>query len=212
MSYLSVTKFDEYQHYKNRKPPWVKFYVSLLDPHHPLNELPIVTRYVFDRLLLLAAEYDNAIPNDSELIAKLLRVPPGDCAESLASLEKGRWIKVTRTKRRASKGASKIAPPETEREAEKEPPYSPPSPTPETEWANARKAEKEKLNGKTGYVHNLSSYTGVRIVRGEVGITHVYDPLGTEPKPTGWPYQAPSRQEVAAALLERGDADVARAS
>lgn len=120
MNYLSVCKFSEYQHYKNRKPPWIKFYVTLLDPHHPLNELPITTRYLFDRLLLLAAEYDNAIPNDSELIAKLLRMPPRACREGLAELMKGRWIKATRTKRRASKAASKIAPTETETEREEE--------------------------------------------------------------------------------------------
>ena len=110
MSYLSVTKFSAHQHYRDRRPPWVKFYVALLDPHHPMNELPVSTRYLFDRLLLLAAEYDNAIPNDSELIAKLLRMKPRECREGLAHLEKGRWIKRTRTRRRASKPASQTAP------------------------------------------------------------------------------------------------------
>ena len=118
MSYLSVVKFDQHQHYKNRRPPWVKFYVSLLDVHHPLNALPIPTRYLFDRLLLLAADYDNAIPNDPELIAKLLRMPPRACREGLTQLLKGRWIKETRTKRRASKAASDFAPIEAERETE----------------------------------------------------------------------------------------------
>lgn len=119
MSYIAITKFSQHQHYKNRRPPWVKFYVSLLDPHHPINALPIATRYLFDRLLLLAANYDNAIPNDFELIARLLRMPPRACREGLAELEQGRWIKVTRTPRRASKVARGSLPPETETETEK---------------------------------------------------------------------------------------------
>jgi hypothetical protein len=109
MKYLAVCKFDEYQHYKNRKPPWVKFYVKMLDPQHPLNELPVSTRYLFDRLLLLAAEYENAIPNDSELISNLLRMESGTCREGLDQLLKGRWIKEKGTKRSASKRASKVA-------------------------------------------------------------------------------------------------------
>lgn len=120
MKYIAVCKFDEHQHYKNRKPTWVKFYVKMLDPHHPLNELPITTRYLFDRLLLLAAEYNNAIPNDSELIAKLLRMPPRTCREGLDELLKGRWIKEKSTTRRASNRASRNVSAEREREKEKE--------------------------------------------------------------------------------------------
>lgn len=124
MSYLSVSKFDQYQHYKSRRPSWVKFYVSLLDTEHPLNALPVPTRYLFDRLLLLAANYNNAIPKDFELLAKLLRMDPKECREGCEQLLKGRWIKETQTKRRASKGASKgastILSPEAEAEAERD--------------------------------------------------------------------------------------------
>lgn len=106
--YLAVSNFDKHQHYKkNTRPSWIKYYVKLLDPHHPLNELPVTTRYVFDRMLLLAATHNNAVPNDSELIAKLLRMPPGDCREALDQLLKGRWIKekqTTRTSRGTSRG------------------------------------------------------------------------------------------------------------
>lgn len=106
--YLAVSKFDQHQHYKrNLRPTWIKFYTSLLDPHHPLNELPIATRYTFDRMLLLAANYGNAIPNDYELIAKLLRMPLGDCAEALEQLKKGRWIHEKQTPRTSRRQASR---------------------------------------------------------------------------------------------------------
>ncbi len=109
MSYLAVTKLGKYQHYKNRNPPWVKLHTTLLDVNHPMNQLPVATRYLFDRMLLLAANYDNSIPNDSELIAKLLRMEPRECREGIEQLLKGRWIVERRTKRRASKPASKPA-------------------------------------------------------------------------------------------------------
>lgn len=120
MGYLAVAKLSTYQHYKNRRPPWVKLYTTLLDVNHPLNQLPVTTRYLFDRMLLLAANYDNAIPNDSELLAKLLRMEPRDCREGIEQLLQGRWIVERQTKRRASKPASKPASksfaPETETE------------------------------------------------------------------------------------------------
>lgn len=120
--YLSVTNFRRHQHYKHRKPPWVKFYVDLLDPHNKLNLLPIEARFLFDRMLLLAAEWDNAIPNDSELIAKLVAMQPRQCRQALAALVEGRWLVERKTKRRASKpasnGASNVA--TTEQEAEQE--------------------------------------------------------------------------------------------
>lgn len=124
MSYLAVTNFRKYQHYHNRKPPWIKFYVNLLDPNNKINTLPIPTRYLFDRLLLLAAEWDNAIPNDSELIAKLVAMEKRACREGLAQLLEGKWLSERKTNRRAStpasKRASELAPPELEVEEERE--------------------------------------------------------------------------------------------
>lgn len=122
VSYLAITKFDKYQHYKNRRPPWVKLYTKMLDINHPMNKLPVPTRYLFDRMLLLAANYDNAIPNDYELIARLLCMEPQECREGIDQLLQGRWISQRKTTRRASKAASNgdsdsFAP---EAEAEKE--------------------------------------------------------------------------------------------
>ena len=122
--YLSVRNWGKYQHYRDRRPIWIKFYVEMLHDDE-LQGLPIPARLLFDQLLLLAGEYANAIPNDSELIAKLVRMPPRTVRESLAELLRGRWIKATQTKRRASKPASKVASPEKEVEKEKETPYIP---------------------------------------------------------------------------------------
>ena len=74
MNYLAIRNWRKFQHYKDRNPPWIKFYVELIDSQNKLNDLPVATRYLFDRLLLLAAKENNAIPNDPELIAKLFRM------------------------------------------------------------------------------------------------------------------------------------------
>jgi hypothetical protein len=120
VSYLSVTNWNKYQHYRNRKPSWIKFHVTLNDQSNPINKLPISHRYLFDRLLLVAAEYANSIPNDSELIARLVGMSSRDCREGLANLQKGRWIKETKSKRRASKPSSRPSSKNARPEAEVE--------------------------------------------------------------------------------------------
>jgi hypothetical protein len=124
--YISLTNWDRFQHYSTRRPPWVKFYVELVRPDNRINQLPVPTRYLFDRLLLLAAEYENAIPNDHELIASVLRMENEDVAKGCEQLRKGRWIQVTKTRRRASKRASRNSSPETEAETYKPTPPKPP--------------------------------------------------------------------------------------
>jgi hypothetical protein len=121
VSYLRIAKWDKHQHYKDRNPPWIKFYVELIDPNHKMNDLPVTTRYLWDRLLLLAAKNDNFVPNDPELIAKLLRMPPRTCREGIEQLLKGRWLQETSTKRRASRRASDVAPPEVRSRSRKNP-------------------------------------------------------------------------------------------
>lgn len=127
MSYLRIRNWQTYQHYKNRRPVWVKLYVSQLRDHE-LKRLPISTRLLFDQLLLLAAEYENAIPKDFEELSSATRIPNEDVVDGVRLLVEGGWIQETSTKRRAS---SALAVPlangyqdatlEKEKEEEKEP-------------------------------------------------------------------------------------------
>ena len=124
MGYLRVTNWHKYQHYRNRKPVWIKLYVDVLYDDK-LRQLPVATRLLWDQLMLLAAERANVIPNDPELVAKLVGIPPRDCREGINQLLKGRWLSQTSGTRRASKPASKVASPEKELEKEKETPLPP---------------------------------------------------------------------------------------
>jgi hypothetical protein len=72
MRFLSVKNFEEYQHYSNRTPPWIKLYNSLLDDYAFLN-LSEASQIHLVKLWLLASRHENRIPNDLAYIsAKIL--------------------------------------------------------------------------------------------------------------------------------------------
>lgn len=129
--YLEIRNWERFQHYKDRKPIWIKFYVELLDDTD-LRRLPYATRLLWDQLMLLAARLDNRIPNDLDELAMLTRIDRQSVEEGVQHLLQGAWIK----ERRASKPASRsLADPEQpaspharprargEAEKEKETPY-----------------------------------------------------------------------------------------
>ena len=61
MEYLSIRNFEKYQHYKDRKPPWIKLYWSLIsDPN--FYELSDASKWVLIASMLLASQHDNKIP------------------------------------------------------------------------------------------------------------------------------------------------------
>ncbi len=120
-----MRNWAKHQHYGDaRRPPWIKFKVELLQDDALLS-LPIPTRLLWDMLLLLAAEYANTIPNDPELIAKLVRMPPRTVREGIAQLCKGRWLQERKTRRRASKPSSRLARPDVEGDVDVETPKAP---------------------------------------------------------------------------------------
>ena len=119
--FLAVRNWRKFQHYKDRRPIWIKVHTELVTPGSPWLSLSIEARGVLTGLWLLAAEYGNVIPNDPEHIAKLLRTSPRACRQALTELKKDRWIQERSTARRASRSAS----PEKEKEKEKETPLPP---------------------------------------------------------------------------------------
>jgi hypothetical protein len=70
---------------------------------------------------------------------------------------------------------------------------------------SARDVERSATNnGKSsGWIENLNAYTGCRLVRGTHGFAHKQDPLGMDKPPFDWPYERPTREQVAAALGAR---------
>lgn len=67
--YFQVVNWDKFQHYKDRNPPWIKFYAELLeDPG--VAALPDATKAHLFGIWLLASRLQNRIPNDPAFIAR----------------------------------------------------------------------------------------------------------------------------------------------
>lgn len=69
MKTFSVKNWDTFQHYKNRRPIWIKLYNDLLDDYH-FNCLPDASRWQLVAIWLLASRYENRIPADAEWLQK----------------------------------------------------------------------------------------------------------------------------------------------
>ncbi len=89
---ITINKWREYQHYKNRNPPWVKVHRSLLakDWYRGLSDG--AARFLVE-LWLLASNHDGVVPYDSLMIARDTHRPStdmfkiGNYLEELASVD-----------------------------------------------------------------------------------------------------------------------------
>lgn len=68
MEYLRVKNWQEFQHYKDRTPPWIKLYNHLLDDFE-FSCLPDASKAHLLSIWLLASRTDNRIPNNSKWIS-----------------------------------------------------------------------------------------------------------------------------------------------
>lgn len=68
MNTLSVKNFEQFQHYKDRTPPWIKLYNTTLDDYE-FGRLSDASKWHLVAIWLLASRYDNKIPDDAEWIS-----------------------------------------------------------------------------------------------------------------------------------------------
>lgn len=71
MRYLAVKNFGEFQHYKQRTPPWIKLYNRLLDDYAFLS-LSDTTRSHLMLIWLVASRHENRIPYDAAYIGRAI--------------------------------------------------------------------------------------------------------------------------------------------
>jgi hypothetical protein len=100
--YLRIRNWERFQHYKDRRPPWVKYHVELLDDYELLH-LPVESQLVFDRLLLLAAMTDNNVPHDPNWIAGKTNLERDVVQNAVVTLIDAGFLSVAESKRAASK-------------------------------------------------------------------------------------------------------------
>lgn len=83
---ITPKDWQEFQHYKNRRPPWIKLYRSLLDDVE-FHCLPDGSKALAIMLWLLASESETGVINaDSKALAFRLRTTPNKIKDSLKPL------------------------------------------------------------------------------------------------------------------------------
>lgn len=114
---LTPKNWDEFQHYKGRRPPWIKLHRGLLDDYE-FACLPVASKALAPLLWLLASEYpEGNITASMEEIAFRLRMPVGDVEEAIKPLvEAGFFTSASTMLARCKQDAM----PEREKETEKE--------------------------------------------------------------------------------------------
>jgi hypothetical protein len=100
--FLAVKNWPRFQHYSDRRPPWIKLYVALLDDLEFL-ELSDTEQISLIKLWMLAARLGHPLPNNPKLLQERAGVRP----KALAALIAHRWLELTEdASNRASNGDS----------------------------------------------------------------------------------------------------------
>ena len=63
MKFISVKNFERFQHYRDRNPPWIKLYVSVLS-NYEFSSLPDASKAHLILIWILASQLKNKIPYD----------------------------------------------------------------------------------------------------------------------------------------------------
>ena len=64
-AFFSIRNWEKFQHYTHRNPPWIRLYRNILHQRE-YQKLSDTERSHLTGLFILAAEYENNIPNDPE--------------------------------------------------------------------------------------------------------------------------------------------------
>ena len=67
MAYLKIKNWSEFQHYKDRNPPWIKLHRTLLDDYE-FSRLQDASKAHLMLIWLFASQKNGAIPNDPEFL------------------------------------------------------------------------------------------------------------------------------------------------
>ena len=124
MGKLRIANWAKFQHYRDRRPPWIKLHVEVLDEYDGAGEvkkfrgLPDTAKLTFFVLLPLASRYDAGIvPTDApDWIAAQTGIDAASV--NIAPLVACGYVEHLASKLLAE--CSKNAPPEREREGETE--------------------------------------------------------------------------------------------
>ena len=67
--YLSIPKWNEFQHYKDRNPPWIKLHNQLLE-NYEFECLPDASKAHLLCIWMFASRTNNKLRNDAKWIGR----------------------------------------------------------------------------------------------------------------------------------------------
>jgi len=115
--------WGDFQHYKDRSPPWIRLHRCLLDDFD-FQRLPVASRALAPMLWLLAAESKDPktgeIDASADRLAFRLRMTEREVVEALKPLITGRFFEVVQDASDALADSYQVAVPEAEAETEGE--------------------------------------------------------------------------------------------
>jgi hypothetical protein len=125
---MQIKSWAKFQHFKDRRPPWIKLYRDILDDIE-WHELPAESAKTLVMLWLIASEEDGNLP-DLKTLSFRLRIPQKQLETQLKDL--GHWIETERYQSDISVSQKNSVAEvsdhqETERETEKETEGEPPA-------------------------------------------------------------------------------------
>jgi len=86
MSTIRPKNWDDFQHYKNRRPIWIKLHRTLLDDFD-FHGLPLASRALAPMLWLLAGDYEQAkIPLDYAMLGFRFRMSTKEAEQAIKPL------------------------------------------------------------------------------------------------------------------------------
>jgi hypothetical protein len=112
---MKIRNWGKFQHYKHRRPPWIRLYRELLDDRH-WHALSGDASKLLINLWLLAADTNNGLLPEVEDIAFRLRMPPKLVSKLIGELS--HWLTLDASDLLAE--CERVATTETETETETE--------------------------------------------------------------------------------------------
>lgn len=198
--YIAIRNWEKFQHKdvwrkSGSTPPWIKLYTRLR--HNPdWTNLSQSQQGILVNLWIMYASAGRSVSETgARRVLSRNEAEARHWRDNLEALNRAGFIDF--------ESQPSSAPVATREEKSRDIPI-----TPTVTKTVVREGQRERRPGN-GWVENLSSYTGCKLVRGEVSTAYKRDVLGKEQPPADWPYARPTRAEIAAALTKLTNREVA---
>lgn len=120
MTHIRPKNWGDFQHYKDRDPPWIKLHKKLLD-NYEFQSLPVASRALAPMLWLLASEDKNGlIDAQHSKLGFRLRMSVQEVEDALKPLIEANFFEVAHSASEALAEVVQDATPETEAETQEQ--------------------------------------------------------------------------------------------